>query len=52
MRPDWPWEERQPQMIVSQCLRTKMVNTMDVTGVGVCGGWRPYVNLQVGSKRA
>lgn len=27
-----------------------MVKVTDVTGVGVCVGWRPYLNLQVGSK--
>lgn len=27
-----------------------MVKVTDVTGVGACVGWHPYLNLQVGSK--
>lgn len=27
-----------------------MVKVTDVTGVGACVGWHPYLNLRVGSK--
>lgn len=52
IRPDWPWEEVATTDDNESVLENKMVNTVDVTGVGVCGGWCPYLNLQVGSKRA